>query len=529
MSEPDEDGWQRLDGRMLLIGPLSSLRQFAIPVIVGLVGISSSQGEFPPVIATALVIGPVLLGFVPWLTTRYRITPTQFQQKRGLLNKEQLTAPLDRVRSVDLEASLLHRVLGVAKVQVGTGVDETRIELNALSTAQAEELRGFLLARGWAADVADCDQSATNPAPGLPIVTNRQHPEPPEPGQAPPAETQGTPARRTQSQPAAQVLATIDWSWLRYAPFSLSRLAIVAGAIGVLAQWGDSLPFLDAEHIDSAWQWLLALGVTLLVLAVSVTALVAWIALSVAGYVVQWWGLRLTREHGTIRLRAGLLTTRSTTVEEAKVRGVELVEPFLLRVVRGGELSTLATGVGSGGITTVLPPCPRGVCQDVGQVILDDAAPLRAPLVPHGPAARRRCHVRSQRATLVVAALAVAVTASLGWPWWPGTLVTAGFAVGAGLVAEAAYAHLGHLLSHGHLTAGSGALERRRTVLEHDGVIGWVVGQSYFQRRRGLATLTATTAAGNERVTVRDVPLAQAVALAAAVTPSMVEPFLAGA
>jgi putative membrane protein len=75
--------------------------------------------------------------------------------------------------------------------------------------------------------------------------------------------------------------------------------------------------------------------------------------------------------------------------------------------------------------------------------------------------------------------------------------------------------------------AGAPAVARRRTVLERDGVIGWVVQQTFFQRRRGLATLVATTAAGGERVVVTDVPLPQAVAVAAAVTPEPVAPFLA--
>ena len=77
-----------------------------------------------------------------------------------------------------------------------------------------------------------------------------------------------------------------------------------------------------------------------------------------------------------------------------------------------------------------------------------------------------------------------------------------------------------------HLVSGSGALARRRTVLERDGVIGWVVRQTYFQRRAGLATLVATTAAGGERVEIVDVPYDAAVAVAAEVTPGAVGDFL---
>ncbi len=146
-----EDGWQRLDVRMLLLDPVKMLGQFLVPVLVGLIGIRSSSGGWPLWVLPIVVLGPIVLGSLPWLTTRFRITDTQFQRHSGLLNKKQLTAPLDRIRSVDLEATVLHRLLGLAKVQIGTGVDETRITLDSLSVPQAEELRRVLLARRSAA------------------------------------------------------------------------------------------------------------------------------------------------------------------------------------------------------------------------------------------------------------------------------------------------------------------------------------------------------------------------------------------
>ena len=527
---PDPDGWQRLDPRMLLIGPVQTLRQFAVPVVIALLGISGSQGSFEPLMAIPLVLVPIALGFVPWLTTRYRVTETQFQQRKGLLNRKQLTAPLDRVRSVDLEASLMHRLLGLAKVQIGTGVDETRIELDSLAVAQAEELRRFLLGR---AGTAVLDQSAAKRDTDLPFVTNGgpggAQGEAPDGQPWDPTTPAGMPQPAGPPIPAydvtpPQVLARIDWSWLRFAPFSLSRLALVAGAIGALSQFGESLPFLNT--IESAWRWLQAFAIPLVILWVTVGALIGWVAVSVAGYVIQWWGLQLTRERGTLRLRSGLITSRSTTVEESRVRGVELTEPVLLRWVNGGELSTLATGVGSGGTTKVLPPCPREVCTEVGRTILGDTEPLRLPLVSHGAAALRRCHVRHQWTTVGATVGAVAAVVALDWPWWLPIPVAAVFAAMGVLTARAAYAHLGHLLTRDHLAAGDASVARKRTVLERDGVIGWVIQQSFFQRRRGLATLVATTAAGGERITVRDVPLARAVALALATTPTAVTPFL---
>jgi putative membrane protein len=63
-------------------------------------------------------------------------------------------------------------------------------------------------------------------------------------------------------------------------------------------------------------------------------------------------------------------------------------------------------------------------------------------------------------------------------------------------------------------------------VLQRSGIIGWNVQQSWFQRRAGLATLVATTAAGHQAYAAIDIPESQAIALAEAAVPGLVTPFL---
>ena len=112
----------------------------------------------------------------------------------------------------------------------------------------------------------------------------------------------------------------------------------------------------------------------------------------------------------------------------------------------------------------------------------------------------------------------------LTW-WWLAAIGIALLALAAA-AGEAQYRHLGHTLGGDHLVAGTGTFARIRTVLETDGIIGWVVSQSWWQRRVGLVDLTATTAAGTERVLVRDVRLEVAVALADRATPGLLTAFV---
>lgn len=525
--------WKRLDWRTALVGPVKALRAVVFPLVLALVGVTAStESGWGLAIAPVVIVVTGLAGVVPWLTTRYRFGTTRLEVHRGLVNKKVLTARLDRIRSVDLESNVLQRALGLAKVSIGTGVDETRIELDALSTEAAEDLRVALLARAAVAVESSPHRPAPSPASDGPDLTKR-----PSAAGAPSADGPGAATIPTE-------LATFQASWARFAPLQLSRLAVIAGVLGALSQFADQVPFLDAEHARSAWHWLGSFPLALVLVVGAAIALVLWLIESVASYLIRWWNLHLVRDGETVRLTAGLFTTRSISVDESRVRGVERKQPLLLRSFGGAELAALSTGVENGS-TNVLPATPQAVADSVGTALLGDAGPLDGEVLEHGPRARRRLHFMAQGNTLdlIVTLTVVGLLwrfvpwADWGAPqwlhdfplewWWIaiGAVVLAGYGA---LVAEARYQALGHRLTRDHLVAQAGFYIRRREVLQRDGIIGWRMTGSFFQRRQGLVNLVATTAAGSEKVTIKDVPRPLALGLIRSVTPSAVQGFESG-
>jgi len=67
----------------------------------------------------------------------------------------------------------------------------------------------------------------------------------------------------------------------------------------------------------------------------------------------------------------------------------------------------------------------------------------------------------------------------------------------------------------------------QRQALETTAIIGWNFRSTWFQRRAGLTTLSATTAGGSQSVTAVDVPEPDAVAVSANSVPGLVDQFLA--
>jgi putative membrane protein len=87
------------------------------------------------------------------------------------------------------------------------------------------------------------------------------------------------------------------------------------------------------------------------------------------------------------------------------------------------------------------------------------------------------------------------------------------------------YRNLGSAVADGYLVTAAGSIVRRRAVLDRSAVIGWNLRSSWFQRRAGVVTLTATTAAGRQGYVVRDLAAQHAVPLAELVTPGLLGRF----
>ena len=509
--------WRRLSARMLLVHPVREVGQ-VIPALLGLLvaGRAIGDGQLWWV-APAAVVAVLALSVLRWMTTTYRITPEQVQLRTGLLQRKTTSTPADRVRTVQVTASALHRVLGLAKVEIGTGSHEAGrgLTLDSLLVGEAAGLRAELLHRSA---LASSERSGTSapPAGSVPGGGLSQHPAEPD-GQRALDETE---------------LARMDPRWVRYAPFTMAGVLGAAVIIGAGSRLLNQLGVNAGEvgPIRGGLAYVERNPVWVDVIQGLVGLLVLVTVLSIGGYVLSYWGFRLTRHlGGTLHITRGLLTTRATSIEERRLRGVELEEPLLQRVVHAARLGGITTGLkarsgADGGSSMLLPPAPRSVAGRVAAQILGDPAPMQVPLIAHGPAARRRRFSRALLgALLLVVVGGVAIAA--GAPVLLAAPVVLTLPV-ACLLAADRYRSLGHAIAGRYLVTQAGSLYRRRDVLECDGIIGWNVRQTFFQRRAGLATLTATTAAGRQRYAVTDVPLPMALSLADRALPGLWDEFL---
>ncbi|MER7887382.1 PH domain-containing protein [Streptomyces fimicarius] len=488
--------WHRLDPRTVLVTALvvaGVVAGAAIPVTLGLTRWFSLPVAVLQVFAGAVLVIGAAAGAdrVRWHRTRYRIGEERVDLHTGLLLVKRRSLARGRIRTVDLTANLLLRLLGLVTVRIGTGEQgsESTLELDPVTRAEGERLRRLLLER-----------AATAP-PGV-------HRE----GE----------------------LAVLDPRWIRYAPVSFVAPMLggaAAGAVMQVSDWvgaqGQVIEWVGDRFRETPLLWV----IIVLVLA----ALVAGVVGALGLWIEMWWNYRLEREPGgTLRVRRGLFTSRSISVEEARLRGVDLVEPLGVRLLGAARLDAITTGLAkdqearNADHNTLLPAAPRTRADAVAADVLREAdTPTGAALTPHPRAARGRRLRWSLAAVLgpvlVLTLLGALLTPVLLWIALGCAVVAVPVAV---VLALDAYRALGHTLSGRYLVTRSGTVRRSTAALERAGVIGWTVKQSVFQRRAGLLTITATTAAGGGAYTAYDTDAAEGLTFAAEAVPGLLEPFL---
>ncbi|WP_158794949.1 PH domain-containing protein [Streptomyces sp. NRRL S-337] len=519
---------------MLAVHPLHEALRF-LPVVLSMLFLGRRGEQLWGLLGLAFAL---VIGLARWFTTTYRVTAHQVQLRRGLVRREVLSVPRDRIRSVDVSSRVLQRMLRLQRLVIGTGRSDRRHDgmvLDALDVEAAERLRDELLTgpgqtdslQPAAAAIVTADKSEKAEMRPVRRVTPPRLHRPDE------LDTSVTHLDAL----GEQLISELRPSWIRFGAFTLTG---TAGA-GVLIT--SLITFLNDAQLGPGrfpplrlvYRQVTALPMPLAVLASAALAVLVVSLLSAVGYALAFWHFRLTRlANGTLRLTRGLVTKRSVTIEGRRLRGIEISETLPLRLVRGARCTAITTGLRTGrgaehGSSLLLPAAPLAEAHRVGAVVFGDAAPMDCPLVQHGEGARNR---RCTRARITAVGVSAAVGGAALWAGWPAWIWFVSLAVllpFAELIARDRYRSLGHAWVDGQLVGQQGGFVRRRFVLSEEAAVGWIFHRSMFQRRAGLASLTVATAAGRQFYSFIDLPGDSAAALASDATPGWLEPFLAPA
>ena len=255
-------------------------------------------------------------GVVRWRTTRYRITGERVELHTGWLRRQRRSVPRDRIRTVDLTARLVHRVFGLSVVQV-----------SAASRLAAGELRAEPRRRQQGRGRPAASRAAGPPRGGR--ARRRSG------AAVPPVEELARLRLVLAALRAADVLLARRGRRGRRAPCSTcSTTSASTRATSTGRRRRDRPPGHRAD---------LAGGRRCR--AASARGRGRRRAAAVRRALVRLPAHPRAPGRAPLRVKRGLLTRRSLSVSEQRLRGAEVVEPLLLRAGRGAQTRALSTGL----------------------------------------------------------------------------------------------------------------------------------------------------------------------------------------
>jgi len=438
---------------------------------VGLVQIAIGVGfvvaRVPSVavfLGLVVVLGAVMFGFaaLQWWRYTFAIIDDELVVTRGVLQHQTLSIPLDRVQSVSLEQKLLHRLVEVVQVTLDTaGTDEAEFVIDAIDEPVADALRRAV---------------ANHRGKATPNLAQPDMPPPPEPV-------------ILQHEPKRIVKIALTQT-----PFA--GLVLIAPLFAVADDLAQFVPF-DLPEVEepTAGRWLLWFVPLALV-----AGLVFSVLLNLVRVLLSDWNLTLRTTAAGLRRDAGLLATTSVAATIPRIQLVRIHQGMLERFasLRTVTLNTV------GAANLNLPGCDSEQTATIRRLALTESAGVREldqRVAPENV-------FLATRNTAVVAALgAIVLWVTVGW--WS-------------LLAFVSVPYV--------WLATRRRVRLRRwgcavdALAQHREFVGWdhqelllrkvngvTVRQSLFERKRDLATITLSTAAGS--MSIGMITLAEASAL----------------
>jgi putative membrane protein len=284
----------------------------------------------------------VAISFLAWRQTRYRLTATELQIDSGVLQRRSRRVPLARLQTVDVVRPIVARVLGLAELRLEVvGGGRTEAPLAYLAEDAAQALRARLLA----AVAGRVDEVVPESHEGVLVRV-----------------------------PTGTLVASVLLGW----PIVATVVLVVVLAVSIAVQPRAAIP----------------IGLAAL------PTYAGFVTVS-ARRVLQEYGFTVAESPDGLRLRHGLLDTRSQTIPAGRVQTIRLLEPLLWRPFGWVRVEVDVAGYSGGrgeqqaATHALLPVAPRAFAEALVGRVLGGGLPVPAAPVPtrarwRAPLSRRR-------------------------------------------------------------------------------------------------------------------------------------------
>ncbi|WP_045519259.1 PH domain-containing protein [Neobacillus niacini] len=400
------------------------------------------------------IIGIILVSILSWLRYTYRLEQNELRIEYGVFVRKKRYIPLERIQSLDISEGILQRLCGMVKVQIetagGSGTDEAEAVLSAISKEEARYIQEYVAA-------------AKNPSVQEDIEYIQEVPN-------------HTVYKITTSQ--------------------LILLSLTSGGVGVvisavlafLSQLDDFIPY--ERLFRGVEQWAVS-NMIIIALLVFVGFVAAWI-IALFGTMLKYANFNVTKTEHDLVISQGLLEKRQITIPLTRIQAIRINENIVRQWLGYGSVSVESAGGSASnkeGSKVLLLPLVKldTIEQILGQYLTDYQFTSSFTPVP------KRAMIRYIFRSWFIIVPIVVVSIVFLKVWGLLSLIILTLITFWGVLK---YMDAGWSLEEQQLSLRYRTIVRTTVFIKRNKIQSLELKESYFQRRKELATLEAFVKVG---------------------------------
>ncbi|GAE91899.1 hypothetical protein JCM21714_866 [Gracilibacillus boraciitolerans JCM 21714] len=307
MSEP-----KRLHPAAMIFNTIQAIRQTIfgfLPLVILAVG--NDMWIYVIIGASVLAALIIIFSILSWFRYTYQLQEDQIRIHQGILIRKKRTISKHRIQSIDLSQNLIHRILGLTKVQIETAGSDHRIDaaLSAVTMAEGKKLHDQLKYKKQVVQEEEVTETTVE-------------------------------------------AEAVDYPQKKITPKALVIAGSTSGSFGIiLGLFG--LGFSELESVipdrfyNNVSEWMFSQAMQVLIIFAIIIFIILW-ALGILTTLIQYWNFTITRYDKELFItRGGLIEKKQSTIPLKRIQAVGIKET-LIRQPLG--FATLYVEIASGEI-----------------------------------------------------------------------------------------------------------------------------------------------------------------------------------
>lgn len=278
---------KRLHPAAVFFNFIQVVREAAFVIILGFISFKDNALMYLILASSVILILMIIFSVLSWYRYTYRVEDDGLQIEYGIFIRKKRSISKNRIQSIDLTSSVIHRIFKLTRVNIETAGSSTGAEasLKAVKLSEGEALRRALK---MANTVGSTDEQE---------AVEEERPS-----------------------------STISFKRLFIAGTTSGSIGVIfgLGAVG----FSELEQFIPDGFYDSTLEWIIGLGIMLMVVLGGIGLLLLW-ALGIAGTMIKYGNFTVTKMDDELFITRGLLEKKQLTIPMKRIQAVGIQESLI--------------------------------------------------------------------------------------------------------------------------------------------------------------------------------------------------------